>query len=166
MESLIATFHLDWKLMVAQVVNFAIVFIVLYVFAIKPLKKIMDERSKTIEGGLENAEKQKELLAASKADYDSAMAKTKKEANEMLQSVRKEGEQLRAEMLEKSKAEADKVFSAGIEKFEEEKKRMLADAKKEIVDLVMSATQSVLGKAVDTKVEAKLVEESISELKK
>ena len=166
MDSLISTFHLDWKLMLAQVVNFAIVFAVLYIFALKPLKKLMDERSKTIQGGLDNAEKQKELLAVSKSEYDAVLAKAKKEANDMLQVVRKEGEELRSEMLEKSKSESDKVLSAGIAKFEEEKKRMLTEAKNEIVSIVMSATESVLGKAVDQKVEAKLVEESLTELKK
>lgn len=166
MDSLIETFHLDWKLMVAQVINFAIVFVVLYIFALKPLKKLMDERGKKIQDGLDNAEKQKELLIASQADYDASMAKAKKEANEMLQTVRKEGEELRAEMLEKSKAEADKVLASGVAKFEEEKRRMLLEAKNEIVSLVMGATESVLGKAVDKKVEAKLVEESITELKK
>lgn len=166
MDSLISTFHLDWKLMVAQAVNFAIVMAVLYFFAMKPLKKLMDERSKTIQGGLDNAEKQKELLAASKSEYDSVLNKAKKEASEMLAKVRKEGEDMRSEMLEKSKEESNKVLSAGIAKFEEEKKRMLSEAKNEIVSIVMSATESVLGKAVDQKVEAKLVEESLTELKK
>lgn len=166
MDSLIETFHLDWKLMVAQVVNFAIVFIVLYIFALKPLKKLMDERGEKIQSGLDNADKQKELLAASKADYDAVIAKGKKEANELLQTVRKESEELRAELLDKSKAESEKILAAGVAKFEDEKKRMLAEAKTEIVGLVMSATESVLGKAVDQKVEANLVEESLKELKK
>ncbi|MBP6884367.1 MAG: F0F1 ATP synthase subunit B [Candidatus Pacebacteria bacterium] len=166
MDSLISTFHLDWKLMVAQAVNFAIVMAVLYFFAMKPLKKLMEERSKTIQGGLDNADKQKELLAVSKTEYDAVLSKARKEANEMLQNVRKEGEELRSEMLEKSKSESNKVLSAGIAKFEEEKKRMLTEAKNEIVSIVMSATESVLGKAVDQKVEAKLVEESLTELKK
>ena len=166
MDSLISTFHLDWKLMLAQVVNFAVVFTVLYIFALRPLKKLMDERSKTIQGGLENAEKQEKLLAISQSEYDSVLAKARKEANEMLQVVRKEGEELRGEMLEKSKIESDKVLATGIAKFEEEKKRMLMEAKNEIVSIVMSATETVLGKAVDKKVEAKLVEESLTEFKK
>ncbi len=43
MESIISTFHIDWKIIIAQAVNFAVVFIVLYIFALKPLSKLMAE---------------------------------------------------------------------------------------------------------------------------
>ena len=58
MDSLISTFHIDWHLIVAQLVNFAVVILVLWRFALKPLGKLMDERGQTIAGGLENAKKQ------------------------------------------------------------------------------------------------------------
>ena len=35
MESLISTFHIDFRLFIAQLINFAIVFSVLYFFAFK-----------------------------------------------------------------------------------------------------------------------------------
>ena len=56
MDSLISTFHIDWHLIVAQLVNFAVVILVLWRFALKPLGKLMDERGQTIAGGLENEE--------------------------------------------------------------------------------------------------------------
>ena len=55
MDSLITTFHIDWKIIIAQVINFLIVFLVLYFFAIKPLKKMMAERADKISKGLTDA---------------------------------------------------------------------------------------------------------------
>ena len=49
MDSIIETFHLDWKLFLAQVVNFTIVVFVLWRFAFKPLAKNLAERTRTIE---------------------------------------------------------------------------------------------------------------------
>ncbi len=49
MESLIETFHLDIKLIIAQAFNFAIVAFVIYFFALKPIFKLMDKRSNKIE---------------------------------------------------------------------------------------------------------------------
>ena len=63
MDSLITTFHIDWKMIIAQLINFVVVFFVLYRYALKPLAKLMEERGTTIEDGLKNADKQKELLA-------------------------------------------------------------------------------------------------------
>ncbi len=55
MDSLVETFHLDVKLLIAQVINFAIVFLVLYYFALKPLLNVMNDRSAKIEKSLEDA---------------------------------------------------------------------------------------------------------------
>ena len=56
MEEIIKTFHIDWKLLIAQAVNFAIVVFALYKFAYKPLLKTMNERTAKIEQGLKDAE--------------------------------------------------------------------------------------------------------------
>jgi len=62
MGEVISTFHIDVRLLIAQAVNFAIVFVILYYFGIKPLMKILTERSKKIEDSLKNATKiEKEL---------------------------------------------------------------------------------------------------------
>ena len=48
MDSIISTFHIDWKIIIAQAINFGVVFIVLYIFALKPLSKLMNERAEKI----------------------------------------------------------------------------------------------------------------------
>jgi F-type H+-transporting ATPase subunit b len=164
MESLIATFHLDWKLMVAQIVNFAIVFTVLYIFALKPLKKLMDERGATIQGGLDNADKQKELLAAQQQEYDAMMAKARADAATLMKEVKGESEAYRAEAMEKAHGDVATLVAGGRAQLEADKAEMLGEAKKEIVSLVMSATEKVLGTAVTVPVDAKLVEESIKNI--
>lgn len=164
MESLVSTFHLDWKLMIAQVVNFGIVFLVLYFFAIKPLRKLMDERSNTIKGGLENADKQKELLAAQEVEYQKALAGARAEASEMMKAAKKDVEAYRAEMMEKTQAEVVASVAAGKKQLEAEKAKMMDEAKHDLVALVMQATEKVLGASVNEKVDTKLVEESIKSI--
>jgi F0F1-type ATP synthase membrane subunit b/b' len=55
MDSIISTFHVDLKLLIAQVINFGIIFFVLYKFAFKPIAKIMQERTNTIEKKLKRS---------------------------------------------------------------------------------------------------------------
>ena len=62
MEELIQTFHIDWKLLIAQLINFAIVLFVLWKFAIKPLSKTMDKRTNDIEKSIDDAKKIEENL--------------------------------------------------------------------------------------------------------
>ena len=74
MESFVSTFHIDWKIIIAQAINFAVVVFVLYRFAIKPLKKNLDERKNTIEQGLSDAKTNAELLVSAKNDYEKMLA--------------------------------------------------------------------------------------------
>ena len=164
MDSLISTFHLDWKLMVAQAVNFAIVIIVLYFAALKPLKKLMDERGATIQSGLDNAKKQEALLAAQQAEYDAKLSEARTEAANMMKEVKKDAEAKRNELIEKAQADVTATIAAGKAQLAADKAKMLEDAKKELVALVMNATEKVLGTAVTEKVETKLVEDSIKSI--
>lgn len=164
MESLITTFHIDWKIIIAQLVNFAVVFAVLYFAALKPLKKLMDERGKTIADGLQNADKQKELLAAQQAEYDATLAKARTDAAALMKDVKADVEKRRAELLAAAQGEAKAILDNGKKMLESEKQQMLAEAKKELVSLVVSATEKVVGKTVAGPVETKLVEESIKQI--
>ena len=62
MDSIISTFHIDWKIIIAQMINFGVVFVVLYIYALKPLGKLMKERREKIETGIEDAKKSSEVL--------------------------------------------------------------------------------------------------------
>ena len=62
-----------------------------------------------------------------------------------MKEAKKDAESKRAELLEKAQAESQSVFAAGKKQLEAEKIKMLDDAKKELVSMVVSATEKVLG---------------------
>jgi F-type H+-transporting ATPase subunit b len=164
MDSLIATFHIDWKIMLAQAINFAVVLFVLYRYALKPLKKLMDERGATIQSGLDNAKKQEALLAKQKEDYDAMLADARKEVAGMIKQGKQDAETLREDLVEKAHAEASSIILAGQKRAEADRDEMMAEVKKEAVSLVISVAEKVLGDVATGKVEAKLVEESIKNI--
>ena len=69
MQEFISTFHIDWKLMIAQLINFGVVFLVFYFLAAKPLRKLMEERGKAISKGLDDAKESSELLQKASEEY-------------------------------------------------------------------------------------------------
>ncbi len=144
MDEFINTFHIDWHTMVAQLINFAIVFALLYLLAAKPLKKMIDERGKEIEGGLEDAKKNAETLAKSQSEYTEIMANARKEAMEFNEKNKKEEENRKVEMMEKTKAEVAGMIENGKKSLEIEKTKMVQDAKNELANLVLKATEKVL----------------------
>jgi len=162
MESIISTFHIDWKIIIAQAVNFAIVFVVLYIFALKPLSKLMAERSEKIAKGIDDAKINEKLLSETRAEYEATLVKARNEANKIFQDGKKEAEAKKVLMLEDAKKEVSVVIENGKKTLEMEKIKMVEDAKKEIIALAMLATEKIISNKVSSSFDEKTVLDNVS----
>jgi F-type H+-transporting ATPase subunit b len=108
MESL----GLDIKLLVAQIVNFAILFFVLKKVLYKPLIKVIDDRNKKIAESLENSQKIETKLAKIEEKeieiMNRARDKAKKEREELLVLADSEKNQIIDEAKSAAKREVEK----------------------------------------------------------
>jgi F-type H+-transporting ATPase subunit b len=159
MDSIISTFHIDWKIIIAQAINFGIVFVVLYVYALKPLSKLMAERSEKISKGINDAETNAKVLAETHKEYEAVLVKARNEANKIFQDGKKEAENKKMQMLEDAKKEVSLVIENGKKALEVEKVKMVAEAKKEIVTLTIKATEKLLGGNINEFLEEKTIKE-------
>ena len=159
MESIINTFHVDFKIIIAQIFNFGIVFIVLYIYALKPLSKLMKERSEKIAKGIDDAKSNAEILNNTKAEYEKALTKARKEADKIFQEGKKEAERKKVLMLEKAKNEVATMVENGKKNLENEKIKMVAEAKEEITFLSVKIAEKILGKNIDGYFDEKTIKE-------
>lgn len=144
MESIISTFHIDWKIIIAQAVNFGIVFVVLYIFALKPLSKLMAERAERIRRGIEDAKTNASTLDKTQKEYEEVLKAARLEANTIFQNAKKEAEEKKNGMIDAAKDEVKGIIDAGKKTLEIEKVRMVEDAKKEIVSIAMQAAEKII----------------------
>lgn len=149
MDSIISTFHIDWKIIIAQAVNFAIVFVVLYIFALKPLNKLMAERAEKIRQGINDAKSNATILEKTKKESDEILAKARIEANKIFQDGKKDGEANKAKMIEEGKNEMKIMLENGKKALESEKVKTVEEAKKDITALAMKATEKILASKKD-----------------
>jgi len=164
MDELIKTFHIDWKLLIAQLVNFGIVLFVLYKFAVKPLSKVMDKRARDIEKSLEDAKKIEENLAKIERERDERIMVAKKEAQEIIEKSRKQGQIQGQQMVDEAKGEVQTIIAAAKEQIVQEKNQMLKDVKSEVSELVIMATKKILEKTINKEIDEKIVEESLQQV--
>ena len=144
MSSIISTFHIDWKIIIAQAFNFAVVFVVLYIFALKPLTKMMAERAEKIAKGLQDAKKSDELLKKAEEEYEQNAIKLRQLSIDSQKELKKESEKLRNENLERIKADNDEWVKKRKEQLEIDKKTLVESARGEIVEIAMQATEKIL----------------------
>lgn len=166
MDELINTFHIDYKLLIAQVVNFTIVFFVLWFFALKPLMKIMQERTNTIEKSLKDSKKIEEKLHRTREDYDKKLQEAKEVANKILTEAQKDAGHYREEMIVKAKTEIEKLVRDAKSQINDEKVAMIRDAREKIVDLLVLALEKILGKEITNNIDHKIITESLEDIKK
>ena len=159
MDSIINTFHIDLKIIIAQIFNFGIVFVVLYIYALKPLNKLMKERSEKIEKGINDAKSNAEILNNTKVEYQELITKARKEADKIFQEGKKEAETKKTLMLEKAKEEVAVMIANGKKNFENEKIKMVAQATEEIVSLSVKIAEKILGNKIDESFEEKTMKE-------
>jgi F-type H+-transporting ATPase subunit b len=162
MDSFITTFHIDWKIIIAQTINFIVVLFVLYYLIVKPLKKMMKDRTTDITGGLNDAKANAELLANTKKEYDQVILNARTEANTIFQEGKHEAETNKTEMMENAKKEVDNMIANGKKVLLAEKAKIIEEAKQEIVSLVVLSTEKLL----ETHPDAKIDEKSMSKIKK
>jgi F-type H+-transporting ATPase subunit b len=159
MDSFIETFHIDWKIIIAQSINFIVVLFILYFLLVKPLKKMMAERTATITGGLNDAKVNKELLLKTQKEYDDVLANARIEANTIFQEGKKEALETKRTMVEKAGEEVEQMIASGKKVLESEKAKMIEEAKAEIVSLVVSATEKLLESHKDEALNKKTMEQ-------
>lgn len=166
MDELVKTFHIDWKLMIAQLINFAIVLFVLWKFALKPLMKVMNKRSDEIEKSLENAKEIETRLNEADKLKEEKVLEAKKEAQEIMEKASKEAEQIKNEKIIETKNEVEKLVKKSKEEIGAEKEKMVEDAKKELGNLVILTSGKLIEKNLDDQANRKLVDETIKAAEK
>jgi F-type H+-transporting ATPase subunit b len=144
MNSIISTFHIDWKIIIAQAINFIVVFLVLYLFALKPLNKLMKEREEKILKGINDAKKSNELLQKASEEYKQNTIKLRQISVDAQKELGKDLEKLRAENLNRIKADNDEWTKKRIEQMEIDKKALVESAKSELVTLAMLAAKKIM----------------------
>lgn len=146
MESIISTFHIDWKIIIAQVVNFGIVFAVLYIYALKPLSKLMVERSEKINKGITDAKTNADVLSQTQKEYEETLRKARAEAQKVFDDGKKEAQAKKESMLADAKAEVNTIIENGKKTLEAEKVKMVEEAKNELASLAILAAEKIMAK--------------------
>lgn len=144
-------------------VNFILLFILLKIFLFKPVGKIMDERTRTIQDDLDAAKKSKEEAEALKKEYEDSISEAKEKAQEIIMKAHEDAESEKTAILKKSQEEADQMISDANKTIENERKRVLAQAQTQIADLAIEAASKIIGENLDDEKNRRLVDEFLSE---
>ena len=162
---LLANLGIDWRLIIAQLINFTVLLAVLYKFLYKPVLKLLHERTARIEDGLKNAEVVETKLREATAAYDAKVREARGEAQKILEATKKENEALKAELAAAAQKEVAKILESGRARLAVEKEKIMHDAEHELADLVEQATHHVLGQVLTPEIDRRLIDEAVQKVR-
>jgi F-type H+-transporting ATPase subunit b len=156
---------IDWRLLVAQVVNFAVLLFVLNRFVYRPMLDLLEKRSQKIEQGLKDAEEARKRLAQAGVQEKEMLARARREARALLEKAEEMGKRNQEKIMEDAKAEATRLLAKAGEKMEAERAQLVAEAKMEIADVVLAATEKVLNEKLSVEKDKELIHKSLQEVR-
>ena len=143
---------------------FVFLLVVLSKFAYKPLLAAVEEREAALEKALGDAKRDRDAAAVLVAEQQKALADARAEMQKALNDGRAAAETLRAEMLEKVKAEGADMLDRTRREMQAEKEKAVAELRREAVDLAISGASKVIGRNLDSATDRSLVESFLSGL--
>ena len=146
MSELFAAFGINWKLVVAQMVNFGALLFLLWYFLYDPILKLLDERREKIAKGVKDAEDAAAKLAQSHMEGKEIVGKAAKEAEGLLSEARIRADEKGAELVKAAQSRADAVLADANARAEEARRQALASSEKEIAKAAMLAAEKILRK--------------------
>jgi F-type H+-transporting ATPase subunit b len=162
--SIAHTFGVDWPHLIAQSISFGIVCVVLYLFAYRPILRMLEARRQQIAGGLANAEKITAELARIDEQRRVVLAAADAEGQRLIEEARAAAQRVGAEETQKAMAAAERLLARAQEAAERDRALLLAEARRDVGRLVVQTAAAVMGKVLTGDDQRRLAEETASQL--
>ena len=162
MQELLSKLGIDWKLLIAQIVNFLVLLFILWKFAYGPVLAMLEKRQKKIEKGLADAEEAHKNLEKSEEKQKEILKHARTEAKDIVEKAREQAEKAKSEMALEAKAQAEKIVTVAKAEIEQEKQKTIAEIKSEIGSLIVAATEKIVGEKMDEEKDREIIEKAIS----
>ena len=136
--------NIDWQQILLHVLNFTILFAVMYFFLFKPVKDFMEKREASYQKKHDDAKKVLEDAEKTKAEYESKIAAAEEEISVMKSEAGAKTAEERNRVLEQTRADALNILENARKRGEIEHDKIIAEAQKEIADIVTTATEKIV----------------------
>jgi F-type H+-transporting ATPase subunit b len=143
--------------------NFVLLFVILTVFAWRPITRTLDDRRAKIEQGLKDAEQARLDLERASTTAAEAIAAARREARDIVDRAQRVAQESRDADIAATRDELDRMRVRATAEIEAEKGRAIADLRAEVADLAIGAAGRVVRESMDGARQRRLVEEFLAE---
>ena len=157
--------ELGWNpaTLLAQVVNFGILFVILYFFAFKRILKMLDERSARIKQSVDQTEQIKDQAAKAEEESRRSIEAGIKQGQELIGRATRAGEEVRQQAQQRAQEEAQTLINRARGEIQRERDEAVGALRREFADLTIMAAEKVIDRSLDKKAHLDVIEKVLDE---
>ncbi len=150
-----------WTL-IAQLCNLFIQLLLIKRFLFKPIREILEKRKAAADAAIGDAEKAKEEALSMKNSYETSIRSAKSEAGEIIANAQKNAASQSEAIIREANEQVVAMKAKAEKDIAQERRKAVNEVKDEIGSMAMEIAGKVIGREINEKDHAKLIDEFIN----
>ena len=162
---ILRNFGFNPYLLLAQIINFLIVFYILKRLLYKPFLTMLKKREREVKEGLAAAQQGREILEEATEKEKDILKKASNNAQKIVDSAKSEASALSKQIEENAKKQSERMLAEAREKIEQEAKESEERLSREIGRIAIAVLEKTLSKVLDKREQSEIVKKFSRSLK-
>jgi len=150
-----------WTL-IAQLCNLFIQLLLIKKFLFKPVREMLEKRKALADAAIGDAEKAKEEALSMKNSYETSIQSAKNQAGEIIANARKNATNESDAIISQANEQVVAMKAKAEQDIAQERRKAVNEIKDEIGSMAMEIAGKVIGREINEKDHAKLIDEFIN----
>lgn len=150
MDQLLSAFGIDWRLLLAQGVNFGIVLVALWHFLYRPVLAQLAKRKELVAKGVEDARRAGEMLAGADSEASKRVMVAETEAGNIVAAARETATAEKVRLLKGAEERAAAVARDAEARAAEAMAKAKRESEREVARLAVLAAEKILSSYAET----------------
>jgi F-type H+-transporting ATPase subunit b len=149
---------------IVELVTFVVMLAILARYVYPEIVKLAEARQRQIAEQLKEAEEARAAAEQRLKEAEERLTDARKTAQGVIEAAAKSAEQLRLEMRQKAEEESKRTIEAARKEIEAERDQAVRSVRTEVASLVVAATEKVIGQTLDDDKHRELIDKAIREV--
>jgi len=149
---------------VVEVIAFVLMILILARWVYPPVMRAAEGRQRQISEQLAAAERARQEAEQRLADAEGQLNEARQRGAEIVEGAGRSAEQLRTELRGRAQEEAKRIVDNATREIDAERQKAVDAVRGQVADLVVAATEKVVGETLDDRLHRSLIDRAIAQV--
>ncbi|MFN8533121.1 MAG: F0F1 ATP synthase subunit B [Dehalococcoidia bacterium] len=149
--------------LIAQLINFTLLFLILRAFLWPRIIGMLDERTRRIRESMDRATELQQQATQAQHEFEAQIQQARQESQEIVARALQTADRLKADAEGDARKQAETIVERARAEIQMERDRAIADLRREFADVAILAAERVINQSLDKQRHLTLIEEVLAE---